>query len=428
MKTILFLLLFISNFVYSQITIRNESLVEKPYYKPKSFDSLSNIQQQKRFIDYKQYLGYKVYLKPKSTKFTPSQSDKNFIDYLTTDKETSLKKPGKIPFNDIIIYKAFNGGKGLSGAAKDQYERALKQYEDLDKLNTNIYLPEFTSVKTDPTDGVIYGYAATKPSAVESKYFTILEIEGRDKYSQDKKFKKLEDLPSDLSLQTAELRIKLKKDQTNDTLYWNVNEARNFGDYPFILVPYFEKAKKDFVGQNLVATKSISNLVNSKTGDIVNIEQNQKWFCEDLSLTDTNKTKYLKPLYYLANQNNTIVLDIDQLRSSFITEAQYDKIQEEKKLAEAEKIKQQKADEQKRIEEDKKSRQLYINTYGAKIGNLIADNKVAIGMNMEMCRIAWGEPLDINRITMKGYAHEQWVYGFGTYLYFNNGILSTIQN
>lgn len=428
MKTVLFLLLLISNFVYSQITIRNESLVEKPYYKPKSFDSLSNIKEQKRFIDYKQYLGYKLYLKPKSTKFTPSQTDKKFIDYLTTDKETSLKKPGKIPFNDIIIYKAFNGGKGLSGAAKDQYQRALKQYEDLDKLNTNIYLPEFISVKTDPTDGVIYGYAATKQSEVESKYFTILEIEGRDKYSQDKKFKKLEDLPSDLSTQTAELRIKLKKDQTNDTLYWNVNEARNFGNNPFILVPYFEKAKKDFVGQNLVATKSLSNLVNSKTGDIVNIEQNQKWFCEDLSLTDTNKVKYLKPLYYLTNQNNTIVLDIEQLRSSFITEAQYDKIQEEKKLAEAEKIKQEKEEEQKRIAEDKKNRQLYINKYGAKFGSLIADNKVAIGMNMEMCRLAWGEPLDINRITMKGYAHEQWVYGFGTYLYFNNGVLSTIQD
>lgn len=346
MKTVLFLLLLISNFVYSQITIRNESLVEKPYYKPKSFDSLSNIQEQKRFIDYKQYVGHKVFYRPQSKKYKSSSSE-NYLDVLSD------------------------------------------------------------------SDG---------------KYFTILDITARDRYARDREYKKLEDVPSDVLKNVAELKVQLKDDKTGDSLYWYVNMAASIQHYPFLLVPYFEKAKKDFVGQNLVAKKNISDLIDSKTGKVLDIEPKQIWFCEDLSLTETSNQKYLTPLFYLTNRNYSVVLDIDKLRSSFITEVQYNKIQEEKKLAEAEKIKQEKADEQKRIAEEKKNRQLYINKYGAKFGSLIADNKVAIGMNMEMCRLAWGEPLDINRITMKGYAHEQWVYGFGTYLYFNNGVLSTIQN
>ncbi|MBP2617976.1 hypothetical protein [Chryseobacterium jejuense] len=346
MKTVLFLLLFISNFVYSQITIRNESLVEKPYYKPKSFDSISNLQLQERFVDYKQYVGYKVFYKPQSKKYKSSSSE-NYLDILSD------------------------------------------------------------------SDG---------------KYFTILDITARDRYSKDREYKKLEDMPSDILKNVAELKVQLKDDKTGDSLYWHVNMAISIQNYPFLLVPYFEKAKKDFVGQRLVAKKTISELIDSKTGKVLNIEPKEIWFCEDLSLTETSNQKYLTPLFYLTNRNYSVVLDIDKLRKSFITEVQYDKIQEEKKIAEAEKIKQEKADEQKRIAEDKKSKQLYINKYGAKLGSLIADNKVAIGMNREMCRLAWGEPLDINRITMKGYAHEQWVYGFGTYLYFNNGILSTIQD
>lgn len=346
MKPVLFLLLFISNFVYSQITIRDENLVEKPYYKPKSFDSLSNIQLQERFVDYKQYVGYKVFYRPQSKKYQSSDNMK-YLDIL---------------------------------------------------------------------------------SDADGKYFTILDITARDRYSSNRQYQKLEDIPSDVLKTVAELKIKLKDDKTGDSLYWHVKMAGSIHHYPFLLVPYFEKAKKDFVGQNLVAKKNISGLIDSKTGKVLDIEPNQTWFCEDLSLTETSNQKYLTPLFYLTNKNYSVVLDIDKLRSSFMTEVQYNKIQEEKKLAEAERIRQEKADEQKRIAENKKSRQLYINKYGAKLGSMIADHRVAIGMNMEMCRLAWGEPLDINRITMKGYAHEQWVYGFGTYLYFNNGILSTIQD
>ncbi len=53
---------------------------------------------------------------------------------------------------------------------------------------------------------------------------------------------------------------------------------------------------------------------------------------------------------------------------------------------------------------------------------------VSIGMTPEeVLASSWGKPNKINRTTGANYEHEQWVYG-GGYLYFKNGILSTIQN
>lgn len=49
-------------------------------------------------------------------------------------------------------------------------------------------------------------------------------------------------------------------------------------------------------------------------------------------------------------------------------------------------------------------------------------------MNKEMCEAAWGSPININRTIIKGLISEQWVYGFGTYLYFDNGKLIAIQD
>jgi hypothetical protein len=62
------------------------------------------------------------------------------------------------------------------------------------------------------------------------------------------------------------------------------------------------------------------------------------------------------------------------------------------------------------------------------MGTYIADGKVVLGMNKEMCSSAWGSPIDINRRIVRGLTHEQWVYGWGTYLYFENGVLTAIQD
>ncbi|MBY0473235.1 hypothetical protein K2Q00_03070 [Patescibacteria group bacterium] len=59
--------------------------------------------------------------------------------------------------------------------------------------------------------------------------------------------------------------------------------------------------------------------------------------------------------------------------------------------------------------------------------DLILEKKVAIGMSPEQARAAWGEPDHVNRTITADGTNEQWVYG-SNYIYFDDGILSSIQN
>ena len=62
------------------------------------------------------------------------------------------------------------------------------------------------------------------------------------------------------------------------------------------------------------------------------------------------------------------------------------------------------------------------------IAELILHHQVCRGMTAEQCRASWGRPEDINRTEGSYGVHEQWVYGDGNYLYFEDGYLTTIQN
>jgi hypothetical protein len=53
---------------------------------------------------------------------------------------------------------------------------------------------------------------------------------------------------------------------------------------------------------------------------------------------------------------------------------------------------------------------------------------VRIGASPEMARLAWGDPKKVNRTITPGRISEQWVYGLSSYLYFDDGKLTSIQN
>lgn len=56
-------------------------------------------------------------------------------------------------------------------------------------------------------------------------------------------------------------------------------------------------------------------------------------------------------------------------------------------------------------------------------------NGVRLGMGQEQVRASsWGNPICTHRMTGSDGKHEQWVYAGDKYLYFRNGLLSTIQN
>lgn len=93
-----------------------------------------------------------------------------------------------------------------------------------------------------------------------------------------------------------------------------------------------------------------------------------------------------------------------------------------------------KQEHEAKIKAEQKAKQERINKLSAKYGKyyakLIAEGKVVRGMTKEMCKESWGEPDDINVSIGSWGRHEQWVYGeiYSSYLYFENGKLTTIQN
>lgn len=69
-----------------------------------------------------------------------------------------------------------------------------------------------------------------------------------------------------------------------------------------------------------------------------------------------------------------------------------------------------------------------IRKFGRYNADLILAGKVKIGFTKAMCEIAWGKPEKINTTITNSVKYEQWVYGLGTYLYFKNGKLTSIQD
>ena len=70
-------------------------------------------------------------------------------------------------------------------------------------------------------------------------------------------------------------------------------------------------------------------------------------------------------------------------------------------------------------------------SWSKEIKYAIKNQEIVIGMSDEQARLSWGQPDDVNSTVTAGNREEQWVYGDGTertYLYFENGGLTTYQN
>lgn len=74
----------------------------------------------------------------------------------------------------------------------------------------------------------------------------------------------------------------------------------------------------------------------------------------------------------------------------------------------------------------KLSEPFLVKKYGASLAEKILNGDIEIGFDEDMCRAAWGWPNKRNTTKTKYGTSEQWVYDNG-YLYFENGILTTIQ-
>lgn len=411
--SLLFLLIFATITVNAQITIRETSVIEKAALKPQRldsllrperFDSLSNMIVQKRPIDYKKYIGYKLFFPPKSKNYSPKDvaEKEPIIDFLYTNETNTLQK------------------------------------------KTNIYLPHLYRKSNEGRNGKI----GTLSDSIEGRYFTIIDIKGKESYyNLDKEYVNLAELSADENnYLNLSLKITLRSESNKDTLNYIVVSANFTFPNGFFLVPYFEKQRSLYLNKRLVLkldslnSPSITNLklknfVDLNTGTTLDIKRDEIWTCSDISFADSEDSPYMKCFYFFKNGNREFKLQVqknDIVDIIFISEKEF-KEQELYNLKKAEEIKRE-AEERKKQEilQKRLDRAKFVKDciakWGQKMGNNVANGNVVLGMNKEMCTTAWGEPLDINKTIARGFTTEQWVYGLGTYLYFSQGVLTTIQN
>ncbi|MCL2247548.1 MAG: DUF2845 domain-containing protein [Lentimicrobiaceae bacterium] len=221
---------------------------------------------------------------------------------------------------------------------------------------------------------------------------------------------------------------------------------------PFLLVSYFEKQRQLFLNQNFVVRDEneirrldrgtfrlmdMTRMIDINTGDTVRLDPGEMWTCVDVTLMDSEYQYYFTPFLIFRNEDREIRFRFESrdINDFFMLEAEHlervaveEERRRERKQAEEERMRLAEEGRVAAEEERVRLRNEHIRRWGSDLGNTIADGGVRIGMTKEMAIAAWGEPTRINRTTTRHGRREQWVYGGRNNLYFENGILTAIQN
>lgn len=447
MKNILFtiLLLFIFQSCFSQIDVML-NIGEKEFTKPESYDSSFNYS---TFRNTLKLTGQTIFFLPHSKKFieeeykkqvarnykidTIDYSDLFYTKYQTTivKKLTTKQEQANHVVDSIFLADEMAKKKSGSFLNKKNPTLSIEDYPQLKKLHpydtksiyTNVYKPIFKDEFN----------LSTPSKSFEGKYYKVKGVFKQYQNGLDCTFLDL-----------------VSKDDPNDTLIFRISEG-GFDNKilkqesaPFIVQGYYEKEKNKVVGKKFYLRQPINKLFDLVTGKVISIEPtNEEWICSSLTFVQTQSMPHLQLCMILGQKTNTIALnltngmamigDIPETIGINNFKSEFDVLQEKLKKEEIEK---QKKEEIERIATDQKIAEIerlkfqseMIKKYGTKIGNLISNNKVIIGMSKEQCKLSWGEPSDINTTTTKNIVFEQWVYSMSSYLYFENNTLVSIQN
>lgn len=203
---------------------------------------------------------------------------------------------------------------------------------------------------------------------------------------------------------------------------------------------YYTKMKEIYVGNDYIYSHTWNHEIKTNdinSGEQVTLKHESEWHCSSLEFIDLNNGKELQLYLILNNKDgNYIKVRLDNYEKEFepLIISEFKEKQEYIKQKEIERI--QKEERERLLAETKKQQEkerlefekMIKNKYGEYYGNLIIKQQVVIGMSDEMCRYAWREPLRINTTIVEGLKSEQLVYSLYSYLYFDNGILTAIQN
>ncbi len=225
------------------------------------------------------------------------------------------------------------------------------------------------------------GKLGSKYSEMQGKYFAVLEIIKHPRAADN------------AVLFGTKYFLKLQMKSTNDIIYYEY-DTRHKSSFPFVVVGFFEKEKKAKIGTEFIITdKMLAENTNILTGKGITQKTGQKWKCIDLAIEE----KYYQLSLVFENsigERTTISDGLISPEYGVYTTAQAEN---------------------------------YRTKFGKENFNVVLQGKVRIGMTKEMCALSWGQPKKINETLLSGRVSEQWVYN-DNYLYFENGVLTALQN
>ena len=143
--------------------------------------------------------------------------------------------------------------------------------------------------------------------------------------------------------------------------------------------------------------------------------ENQSYITSGISFSNSYRSIYNILVMYIPEEYDW-VLAMDKKR------------EEERKLLNQKEEEQRQKEFELAITERKKERERIANEfeqrmiakYGVENGKLVGRHQVAIGMTKEMCKDAWGTPINKYRTTTSTSVEEVWCYNYKTRVYFIN--------
>jgi len=211
--------------------------------------------------------------------------------------------------------------------------------------------------------------------------------------------------------------LQLIKKDVGDTLYFHFEDNRKDFYTDFITVGYFEKMKSLYVGKEFVYIGNgleggsvwDANFYNIKDDTKKEFYSDTRFTCVDI--VACNYLPFLEAV--LRNLEGDFTVSVECLPSKF------NKFRTLTEYKNEQAIKSHQYSVRKATLTKK---------YGAANAALIVKGQVKVGFTKQMCKESWGEPVNINTNTNKYGSSEQWVYSSNSYLYFENGRLTSIQN
>lgn len=408
---------------YSQITITDNNTLKNNSLEIKTtpYDSSENWVNFSVLSEYKKYIGLNIYLPP----------NKDVIMY--------TEKPYLIDINQGTFPKII-----VDGFEETIYETAFTNIYNAkrcavgySKQKINLFSSE-TSDKYYTIINVLYGNDLDlkmnnwKNNYIVKKKETDLSKENKKNWKNSDKT--IIHFPEFIEYK-QKIAFELLTDKKDTIYYIKSSSDKYLSPSNFILVPYFINLKEKYKDKKLVSSKS-NNCYGSRfpsTTDrkVVTFENNENWFCKNVTLLEPN----YEITFIIENETNQQLSVDDQVISKcFIYQEEFIKLEAEKdKLKEVEDTRyteQQRIKEENEKIEKEKHRSEYIQQFGLKYGNLVADGKIEVGMSKEMCRTAYGYPSKVYQSKIENVTFDIWKYDAWinlVYLHFLNDKLKKIE-